>query len=97
MFLREFLRLGGHGCCWVAGRTFVGVLPAMSPVGWWADGVVGEWGGVGCYQIPSSFHQPKPTVDQMRTLDTETMAPTRNQSFMETYSWAKNMGDGVVP
>ena len=86
--------------CWDFARHVPGGMVgwwAGGVVGWWAGGVVGEWGGVGCYQIPSSFHQPKPTVDQMRTLDTETMAPTRNQSFMETYSWAKNMGDGVVP
>ena len=34
LLLRAASRLGGQGCGWVAGRNLVGVLPAMSPVGW---------------------------------------------------------------
>jgi len=49
------------------------------------------------YQIPISFHQAKPTVDQMARLASETRKPTYHQRRNATYSCAKNMGEGVVP
>ena len=52
---------------------------------------------IASYQIPNNFHHANPTVDQISTFETDTTAPTRNQSFIDTYSCAKNIGDGVVP
>jgi len=49
------------------------------------------------YQIPISFHQAKPTVDQMARLASEIKKPTYHQRRNGTYSCAKNMGEGVVP
>jgi hypothetical protein len=49
------------------------------------------------HQIFRNFHQLNPATDQIATFTKLTTKPICHHFFRDTYSCAKNIGDGVVP